>query len=174
MDGPQGPHPLPSAEQSRLERERVDDVELILDNLFRREQATLEMVVDYLYDISSVRFIDRKVARRFFRGPFKAIARLSKPAFRLYAVRRVQKVAPHLIANWLYSQAIQQASGPVPDDNTPTLIDVVPLPAELPPAKLPPLVELQAAEINSLRSRVGWLSALVGVLLVGSSVMWFN
>lgn len=164
-----------SVEESRLETERMRDVKLILDNLFQREEATVKMVLDCLYDIGSIHLINRKISVQALRGPLKAIARMSKPAFRFFAIRRFQDNAPQLIADWLYSQATQQPFVPNPTDPDPTLIDVLPTPAELPPAQLPPLVEIQAAEINSLRGRVGWLStALAVVLLVTGSMILFN
>jgi hypothetical protein len=164
-----------SVEEETLESERVKDVKLILDNLFQREERTVKMILDCLYDIGSVRLINRKISAESLRGPLKAIARMSKPAFRFFALRRFQKQAPQLITDWLYSQAAQQPRHPVPPEEDPALIDVVPSPAELPPAELPPLVEIQAAEINSLRDRVSWLSTLlVAVILVTSGLMLFN
>ncbi|HEY9735036.1 MAG TPA: hypothetical protein V6D06_02095 [Trichocoleus sp.] len=161
-----------SVEESRLESERMRDVKLILDNLFQREETTVKMVLDCLYDVGSVHLINRKISAQALRGPLKAIARMSKPAFRFFAIRRFQDNAPQLIADWLYSQATQQHFVSNPTEPDPTLIDVLPTPAELPPAQLPPLVEIQAAEINSLRGRVGWLStALAVVLLVTGGMM---
>ncbi|MBD0267877.1 MAG: hypothetical protein ICV77_06230 [Cyanobacteria bacterium Co-bin8] len=170
-----GPDALISAEEEDLELERLKDVKRILDNLFQREETTVKMVLDCLYDIASVRLINRKISAQSLRGPLKAVARMSKPAFRFFALRRLQKKAPQLIADWLYSQAARQPRHTIPPEEDPALIDVVPKPAELPPAKLPPLVEIQAAQINSLRDRVGWLSTLlVAVILVTGSLMLFS
>ncbi|MBD0335599.1 MAG: hypothetical protein ICV62_08925 [Cyanobacteria bacterium Co-bin13] len=170
-----GPNGLLSAEEENLESERVKDVKLILDNLFQREETTVKMVLDCLYDIGSVRLINRKISAQSLRGPLKAIARMSKPAFRLFALRRLQRQAPQLITDWLYSQAAKAPRDPAPPEEDITLIDVVPTPAELPPAKLPPLVEIQAAEINSLRGRISRLTILlVAVLLVTGSLIMFS
>lgn len=161
-----------SREELRLESERIKDMKLILDNLFQREEATVKMVLDCLYDVGSVHLINRKISVQALRGPLKAIARMSKPAFRFFAIRRFQKSAPQLITDWLYSQATQQPFKSHPDEELQTLIDVVPTPAELPPAQLPPLVEIQAAEINSLRDRITLLSTvLAAVLLVTGSMV---
>lgn len=166
---------LLSVKEIQLESERMQDVKLILDNLFQREEATLKRVMDCLYDVGSIHLINRKISVEALRGPLKAIAHLSKPAFRFFALRRFKREAPQLITDWLYSQATQQPFHPPPVEDDLTLIDVTPSPAELPPAQLPPIVELQAAEINSLRGRVSWLSTLlVAVLLVSSGLIFFN
>lgn len=80
------------------------DVELLLESLFLREEVTLRLVLDCLYDVGSVNLVNRKVRSRPLNKLMKAIARLSKPAFRPFMIRWTRKNCPHLIADWLHSQ----------------------------------------------------------------------
>jgi hypothetical protein len=86
---------------------------------------------------------------------------LSKPVFRLFALRWFKKNCPHLITRWLFNQVrFEQVAMSLPEADD-RLIDVTPL-----PRALPPLVEQQAAEINALRLRVGWLTLALIILMV--------
>jgi hypothetical protein len=139
----------------------MQDVFLLLDNLSRREEATISAILDCLYDVGSARLINRRVNVKALRGPLKKIARLSKPVFRLFALRWFKKNCPHLITRWLFNQVrFEQVAMSLPEADD-RLIDVTPL-----PRALPPLVEQQAAEINALRLRVGWLTLALIILMV--------
>ncbi len=80
------------------------DVELLLESLFLREEVTLRLVLDCLYDVGSVNLVNRRVRSRPLNHLMKTIARLSKPAFRPFMMRWSRKNCPHLIASWLHSQ----------------------------------------------------------------------
>jgi hypothetical protein len=89
------------SEEDRLKQQRMKEVLLLLDSLFEREEATVKMILDCLYDVGSVNLINQKFRRRPLNRLMKAIARLSKPAFRLYAIYWFKKNCPQLITNWL-------------------------------------------------------------------------
>lgn len=89
--------------EKQLADEHMQDVELILENLFQREEATLQLVLDRLYDIGSNNFINYRVKPRQLNRLMKWIARLTKPAFHHIALRWSKKNCPKLIAEWLYS-----------------------------------------------------------------------
>lgn len=161
---------LPSSEESHVELERMQNVLLLLDNLAQREEATVKSILDCLYDVGSARLINQKVNVKVLRGPLKGIARFSKPVFRIFALRWFKRNFPRLTTHWLYKQVRFGGRPPIENGNSTLLdeqddsdlIDVVPV-----RDALPPLVEKQAAEINALRDRVGWLTAavvLMGVL----------
>lgn len=63
-------------EEERIEQERVDDIVLLLQNLFEREEATTKVILDCLYDIGSVNLINKKVPFQALRGMLKSIAQL--------------------------------------------------------------------------------------------------
>ncbi|MEL7329325.1 MAG: hypothetical protein AAFV85_02145 [Cyanobacteria bacterium J06634_6] len=90
--------------ERQIEDDRMRDVELLLESLFLREEVTLRLVLDCLYDVGSVNLVNRKVRSRPLNKLMKAIARLSKPAFRPFMIRWTRKNCPHLIADWLHSQ----------------------------------------------------------------------
>lgn len=90
--------------EKRIEEERIHDVLLILENLFQREEATVKLVLDCLYDVGSVNLINQKIRHRPVKRVAKLIARMTKPAFRFFALRWFQSNCPKLITEWLHSQ----------------------------------------------------------------------
>jgi hypothetical protein len=153
-----------SSQDRQAEIECIQEVMLLLNNLANREEATVKSILDRLYEVGSIRLIHQRVSVQALHGPLKAIARLSKPVFRVFALRWFKRNCPWLITNWLFNQVKFDQLHPKPEveDSTftpPVLVDVKPT-----QAALPPLVEKQAAEINSLRDRVGWLTAMVVIL----------
>ncbi len=94
---------IPSqSEESIIAQKRMDDVLLMLEHLIEREEATVKVILDCLYDVGSVNLINKKFSRRPVRGLMKHIARLSKPAFKVFALYWFKKNCPQLITNWLY------------------------------------------------------------------------
>ena len=90
--------------ERQIEDDRMRDVELLLESLFLREEVTLRLVLDCLYDVGSMNLVNRRVQARPLNRIMKAIARLSKPAFRPFMLRWSRKNCPHLIAEYLHSQ----------------------------------------------------------------------
>lgn len=100
------PSTLITAQQVQLESQRMQDVVLLVDNLLRQEETTLGLIVDCMYDIGSVRLIDKKLNLPFLRGATVRVARVSKPLFRMLALRWIKKNCPELLAKWLYSKVL--------------------------------------------------------------------
>jgi hypothetical protein len=90
--------------EDRMEEERMRDISLLLTCLVQREEASVKLILDCLYDIGSKNIINKKVRYPLFNKFMKAIARMSKPAFKYYALRWFKKNCPTLIADWLHSQ----------------------------------------------------------------------
>lgn len=90
--------------EQRVEDERMRDVELLLESLFVREEVTLRLVLDCLYDVGSIHFVNQRVRSRPLNRLMKAIARYSKPVFRPFMMRWSKKNCPRLITEWLHSQ----------------------------------------------------------------------
>jgi hypothetical protein len=156
--------PQPLSKASQMELERIEEVLRLLDNLFQREDAVAKSIIDCLYDVGSVRLIDQKVPIKILRWPLKSIAHYSRPIFRIFALRWLRKNCPWLITRWLFNQVTFNGA-PLPIEANPAaVIDVAPVQDALPP-RMEPLLERQAAEINALRGRVGWLTAAVVVLM---------
>ncbi len=90
--------------EQQKEAERIRDVEMLLESLFLREEVTLRLIVDCLYDVGSVNMVNKRVQARSLNWLMKAIARRSKPIFRFFMLRWSKNNCPHLIATWLHSQ----------------------------------------------------------------------
>lgn len=92
--------------ERQKEDERMRDVEMLLESLFLREEITMRLIVDCLYDVGSVNLVNRRVRSRPLNRVMKAIARYSKPVFRIFMMRWTKRNCPHMIANWLHSQVM--------------------------------------------------------------------
>jgi len=101
---PRKPEPAVLYREKQLEDERMRDVEMLLESLFLREETTLRLILDCLYDVGSMNLVNRRVRSRPLNKLMKAIARWSKPVFRPFMVRWSKKNCPHMIADWLHSQ----------------------------------------------------------------------
>jgi hypothetical protein len=97
--------PLTKTSQEReFEEKRLQDMLLLLETMFLREETTVKLVLECLYDIGAVNLINKKVRRRPLNRIAKAIARFSKPVFRILAWRWFMKNCPTLLVNWLHGK----------------------------------------------------------------------
>ena len=101
---PRKPEPAVLYREKQVEDERMRDVEMLLESLFLREETTLRLILDCLYDVGSVNMVNRKVRSRPLNKIMKMIARWSKPVFRPLMMSWSKKNCPHMIADWLHSQ----------------------------------------------------------------------
>jgi hypothetical protein len=90
--------------EQQIEDARIRDVELLLESLFMREEVTMRLIADCLYDIGSVNLLNRKVPSPPLNRFMKVIARRSKPIFRYFMMRWSKKNCPQMIAAWLHAQ----------------------------------------------------------------------
>ncbi|WP_310488864.1 hypothetical protein [Chamaesiphon sp. VAR_69_metabat_338] len=88
--------------RSQLEADRVREILILLTGLMAREEATIKLIIDCLYDIGYVNLINRKVRFRPFNAVAKFIGKRSKPVAKIFAWRWFIKNCPQLIAKWLY------------------------------------------------------------------------
>jgi hypothetical protein len=91
-----------TSERSRIEAERIQEVLILLTSLIAREEATIKLIIDCLYDIGYVNLINKKVRFRSLNSIAKFIAKRSKPLAKVFAWRWFVKNCPQLIAKWLY------------------------------------------------------------------------
>ena len=91
-------------EELRREQERMRDVNILLENIFANEEATIKLIIDCLYDVGSVNIVNRNVKWRWANRLTKMIASTSKPVFRVIAWRWFRSKCPQLITTWLASQ----------------------------------------------------------------------
>ncbi|QSJ17421.1 hypothetical protein JYQ62_00580 [Nostoc sp. UHCC 0702] len=141
----------------RLTAERMQDVHLLLQNLVNNEEATVKLVLDCLYDIGSINFIDQKFRARSLNKTVKLIARMSKPVFKVFAWHWFKKNCPQLIANWLQTQVAFVVPIAKPKE---IAIEV----SEVQPYSLLEADSLKR-EVKYLRHQVRWLTGITIVAL---------
>jgi hypothetical protein len=88
--------------RSQLETERIQEILILLTSLMAREEATIKLIIDCLYDIGCINLINKKVRFRPLNSIAKFIAKRSKPVAKVFAWRWFIKNCPQLIAKWLY------------------------------------------------------------------------
>lgn len=160
----------------KREEQKMHDVLLLLENLSYREEASIKLIIDCLYDIGYVNLINQKFRSRTLNGSLKLIARASKPAFKVIAWKWYKSNCPKLIADWLRTQVafepattVKQAAeieaGLEPEPSTKHL-------------QSNSVVQLhnQNSEVKYLRSQVRMLASVVVALtaVLGGSVIWFG
>jgi hypothetical protein len=89
------------SEEERKKQERMRDVLLLLQQLVEREEITIKLIIDCLYDVGSTNIVNQKFVNQPVNRLMKAIATMSKPALRIFALRWVKKNLPILVTNWL-------------------------------------------------------------------------
>ncbi len=157
----------------KKEEQKMHDVLLLLENLSCREEASIKLIIDCLYDIGYVNLINQKFRSRTLNGSLKLIARASKPAVKVIAWKWYKGNCPKLIADWLRTQVAFEPATPVKQA------------AEIevglePEAKYihPTSIQLQSqnSEVKYLRSQVRMLASIVAGLIVvfGGSAVWFG
>jgi hypothetical protein len=90
--------------RTQLEADRVQEILILLTGLMAREEATIKLIIDCLYDIGHVNFINKKVRFRPLNAIAKFIAKRSKPVAKIFAWRWFIKNCPRLVARWLYGK----------------------------------------------------------------------
>lgn len=90
--------------EQQIEDDRMRDVELLLESLFLREEVTVRLIVDCLYDVGSMNLVNKRVRSQPLNRFMKLIARYSKPVCRPLMLRWTRKNCPHMIAKWLRTQ----------------------------------------------------------------------
>jgi len=146
--------------EAEREEQLIQDVLLLLENMVYREEATVKLILNCLYDAGSTNLINQKFQSRTLNKTLKWISKMSKPAFRMIAWQWFKKNCPKLITDWLRSQ-IQFKKVETPK------VEIV---VEDQRTKLNSLdqAQNQMYEVKQLRSQV---KLLTGVLVVVVTVL---
>ena len=181
----------------QMEADRMRDVQLLVAHLLRQEDVTIKFILDCLYDVGSVNLINQKVRSQPLNQLMKAIASMSKPAFKLLALRWLYKNCPRLITNWLHRKVRFSAPDTQPAVTVNKVLEAqtMPAPAINPTASAAPALATNAAptlsvptlstpssstqtaesdrQIRQLQHQVRWLTGILVsvVLLWGGSVL---
>lgn len=156
---------LHPTKQMSLEKAHLNDVLLLLESMFDREESTVKLVLGHLYDIGSVNLINQRLHSRSLNRLAKWIARLSKPVFRMIALRWFKRNCPRLIRDWLYNQVKFEPQQIV------KAVQVAE--AAFPPTSASEL-EVYRQKVRMLHSRVKLLSTLLISITcaLGSGLLW--
>ncbi|MBD2293448.1 hypothetical protein H6G06_08095 [Anabaena sphaerica FACHB-251] len=90
--------------EAEREEQLMQDVLLLLENLIYREEATVKLILNCLYDAGATNLINQRFQSRTLKRSLKLISKISKPAFRIIAWQWFKKNCPKLITDWLQSQ----------------------------------------------------------------------
>lgn len=153
--------------EQQIEAERMQDVLLLLQNLTDSQEATLKLIIDCVYDVASINLINQKFRSVPLKRLTKLVARMSKPAFKVFAWYWFKKNCPQLIVNWLRTQIAFTNSGNLPKK---VAVEVLENQTYL-PAHSPLPLENQSQEIYHLRSQV---RLLAGISIIALSTLGFT
>ncbi|TAF04894.1 MAG: hypothetical protein EAZ77_14950 [Nostocales cyanobacterium] len=165
--------PLPSSSdltqlptEAEIEKKLMQDVHLLLVNLMCREEVTVKLILNCLYDAGATNLINQKFQSQSLNKILKLMAKMSKPAFKMIAWQWLKQNCPQLITDWLRSK-IEFKRVETPQ------VEVV---VETPNAQLNSIspAQYQIYEVKKLRSQIKFLlSMLVGVVTVlTGSFVW--
>ncbi|WP_413173627.1 hypothetical protein [Anabaena azotica] len=152
--------------EKEREEKLMQDVLLLLVNLIYREETTVKLIINCLYDAGSTNLINQKLRFGTLNTTLKLITKMSKPAFRMIAWYWFKNNCPKLIADWLRSKIefkrLENSQVEILVENQDTELN-----------SLSP-VQYQIYEIKQLRSQVKLLTGiLVGVVtLLSGSFLW--
>jgi hypothetical protein len=131
-----------------FDEERMKNIFLLLEHLFKREDVTVKLVLEYLYDVGSVRIIDKNIHMGCLNRSLKSVAQMSKPVFKIAGLYWFQRNCPKLITDWLYSLVVFEDQTPI--DNSQLEL------------------QLKEQEIQRLKTRERLLAAVsVGAIAAG-------
>ena len=153
--------------EKRTEAERMQDVRLLLNHLFRSQETTIKLIIDCLYDVGAVNLINRKIQITPLNRLSKSAASVSKPVFRVIAYRWFKKNCPDLIVRWLYKKVTFQVKPTPSAELNAQVVEILP-----PPVSQHQLIMSQ--EVKRLRAQVRILAGiLVGAIaLFGGATLW--
>ncbi|MEM9219907.1 MAG: hypothetical protein AAGD25_36965 [Cyanobacteria bacterium P01_F01_bin.150] len=170
------------AEQQR-ERERMQDMLLLVQQLVASQETTFKLLIDCLYDIGAVNFINQKVKSRSLGRLTKRVAHTSKPVFRVIAFYWVKRNCPTLITNWLCGQVtfdqrdLSQLDYPrevVGEAIAQYEAEQQALKTQAEQSTDPQSLKIEAAEVKRLQGQVKVLrNMLIGsILALGGTTAW--
>lgn len=163
----------PAPEMSEAEQRKVQEIQLVLEQLVQREATTVRFIMERLYDVGLINVMNKKVKGHPLGHLVKPLSRASRGSFRYVGTRWFQAQGPKLITDWLYTLVNlepkkRQANSKQPDVAV-EYLDYSEYPMVLPPAEL-------EQEVAQLRSQMRWFQvAMVGAIaLLGSSFFWLD
>lgn len=141
------------AKDAEMEADRMADVVLLLRRLAEHDETTVRLLMDCLYDVGAVHWANQHLPNPALNQLMRGVARMSKPVFRVFAVKWFQKNCPQMIADWLYTVVTFQ-----PQTNS-----------EAPPETIVVIQQLEASQrqVKALQTKVKCLAGVtVGLMVI--------
>ncbi|MDJ0723689.1 MAG: hypothetical protein QNJ38_01095 [Prochloraceae cyanobacterium] len=88
-------------QEEEFKHQRMEEVHLLLENLAKREEVAIKMIVERLYDVGKLNFIDKKVRSPRLNKFLKKLLSLPKPLAVRVAFFWFTRNCPRLIVDWL-------------------------------------------------------------------------
>jgi hypothetical protein len=152
--------------EAEREEQLMHDVLILLENLIQREEVTVKMILNCLYDAGATNLINQKIPYRSLNTSLKLISKISRPAFKIIAWQWFKHNCPKLITDWLRSKIDFKNVA------TPTVEIVVA--DQSTQLNSPSHIESQISEVRQLRTQIKLLTGLLlGVVTVlTGSFLW--
>ena len=152
--------PIKTTEEKNREEEKLHEILILLQQLFQREEATAKRIIECLYDIGTVNWINKNIRLFPFNSLLKYIIRFPKPIAKILGLKLyLQPICPQLITDWLYGLVEFKEK------------DAEVIETETLEAELLPEIKKSHQEIKLLRQKVKLLtgSLVVTILVFGGS-----
>lgn len=91
-------------EEKLFQQQRMRDVYLLLENLTLKEEATIKLIIDCLYDVGMINLINKKIPNRRLNKLAKLLVNTPKPILKIIGWRWVRKNLPNKVTNWLFNK----------------------------------------------------------------------
>lgn len=96
--------PIQTVEEKNQEQDRLDEINILLEQLFQREEATAKRIIECLYDIAIVNIINQKIRFSLLNALLKYLLKFPKPLAKVLGLKLyIQPKCPQLITDWLFS-----------------------------------------------------------------------
>ncbi len=148
--------------EERIALKSQQEVLLLLQQLAAREEVTVKLILDRLYDLGVLNIIQNKLRPPIIKGVVRGVAKVAKPVAGLAGVYWFQQNCPQLIADWL----IDQVAFGNPEPKTTEILE-----ASTNDLKSS---ESQNLQVKQLRSQVRLLTSILIIVITffGSSFVW--
>ena len=158
--------PIKSIEEENIEEENLKKILFLLDQLFKREEATAKSIIGCLYDIATINLINKYIRLSCLNSCFKYLVRFPKPLAKTLGLKYyLQPQCPKLITDWLYT-LVEFKEEEVEEAIVIEAEDIV--------QELLPEIKKGKQEIKLLRQKVRLLTGtlLITITVFGGSFAW--
>ncbi|MBD2136783.1 hypothetical protein H6F32_04060 [Anabaena sp. FACHB-1237] len=90
--------------EKQQEEKLMEDVRLLLTNLFQREEITIKLILGCLYDVATTNLVNQKLHYGIRNNLLKNTTKISKPILKIIAWQWFIANCPQLVTNWLRSK----------------------------------------------------------------------